>query len=151
MNVYLLQGIVEAVVEVEAIDSTSKPPFDVYVFVDNVQFYPIIDGPTYGHVPNPVDNIRNTFPGIQRIQDYFWESEVRDEVERYRVAQLEDIITKFSVLQLSLAGTKEVRNTIDVIVTQEGFPPNLPNLDPSPNLATFSYDCVPICKPSLQL
>jgi hypothetical protein len=144
--------MVQVVVEVEDINHpTSEPHFDVYVFVDNVQFYPLNDTP-YGHVPKPENDIRNTFPAICPIRGFFWESEVRDEMDRYRDAPLE-VLSALKSLSLKLPWQREeTSNTIDVIVTHPGIAPNLPNLNPShSNLATFSYHCMPICKSSLQL
>ena len=82
MIVYLLQDMV--VVEVEPIDYfTSEPHFDLYIFVDDVQVYPLNDKPRYGHVPKPENDVRNTFPTVYHIRGFFGELEVRDEVDIY--------------------------------------------------------------------
>jgi len=151
MDVYLWQDMVQLVVEVEPIDYFTSE-FDVYIFVDNVQAYPLNDKPPYGHVPKPENDVRNIFPTIYHLRGFFGESEVRDEVDIYKDAP-QEILSALKYLSFDLAyQTKETSNTIDVIVTLPGVAPNLPNLNPwQSNLATFSYHCIPICKPSLQL
>ncbi len=123
----------------------SEPHFDVYIFVDGVQVHPITTRPAYGYVPDPGDDIRNTFPVIQHIPGFFWEAEVKDEVERYRDVPLE-VLSALRLLAADLAWPKEI-NTIDVIVTRRDYPPNLNPCHASPNLATFSFHCMPTCRP----